>query len=136
MEIHAFNYDFKTLIRMCVCYKSPLVPALQRMRDVSAPAYHGLGSFVVFLSQAVELHLVILESLFLLDLSAKEGLSQLHLQTVVARATMWGSVCVPGLSVLTHPCRCAHFCRYCQNLVSWALGLPGPPERLWTVGRF
>ena len=131
--MHAFNYDFKSV---CVCYKSPLVPALQTMRDVSAPAYYGLGSFGVFLSQAVELHLVILESLFLLCLSAKEGLSQLHPQTVVVHASAWGSVCVPGLSFLTHPCCCVHFCRYCQNQMSWALGLPGPPEKLWTVGHF
>lgn len=65
------------------------MPALQRMRGVSAPAYHGLESFGVFLSQAVELHLVILESLFLLGLSAKERPSQLRLQTVVVHASVW-----------------------------------------------
>lgn len=32
------------LISVCVCLlKFPLVSALQRMRDVSGPAYHGLG---------------------------------------------------------------------------------------------
>jgi len=106
------------------------------MRDVSAPAYHSLESFGFFLSQAVELHLVILESLLLLGLSAKEGLPQLHLQLVVLHASAWGSVRVPGLTFLSHTCCCAHFCTYCQNQMSWALILPRPPEKLWTVGRF
>lgn len=53
METPAFNYGgCKTLLSVCVCvcYKPPLVPAAQMMRDVQGFLYLKLG-FAGFVSQ-------------------------------------------------------------------------------------
>lgn len=134
METPAFNYGgCKTLLSVCVCVCVTSLPLCllhrwwEMFQLLLATAWDHSG---FSLSQAGKLGWV------LLALSAREGLDHLHLHAFSgARVCLGLSVC-PWSQPLTHPCSSAHFCRYCQNQMSWALGHPGSPESCGVLAIF
>lgn len=118
METPAFNYGgCKTLLSVCVC-------VLQASPCACCTDDERCSGFS--LSQA---------GFCWLCQPERDWITYTCTQLVVHESA-WSSLCVPGPSLLTHPCSSAHLCNYCQNQMPWALGHSGPPESCGVLAIF
>lgn len=133
MEMHDSNYVFKTLTSASVLQVPSCAYSTEDKKCFSSCllclevffilGWFGLGWVIFFCSSIHRIASDILElNLFLLGLSAKEGLSQWHLHRTAVDASAWDSVHILGLGFLTHFCYTL-FCRYYQAHIAWALGI-------------